>query len=47
MNASDNAQASRLAAEALPLTDAPGMDDVRIRALDVLGSSRTFTGNVA
>jgi DNA-binding SARP family transcriptional activator len=47
MNASDNAQATRLAREALQLTERLGVDETRIRALDVLGSSRAFTGDVA
>jgi DNA-binding SARP family transcriptional activator len=47
MNASEFPQAIRLAHEALPLTESPGMDEVHIRALDVLGSSRAFSGDVA
>jgi DNA-binding SARP family transcriptional activator len=45
MNASEEPQAIRLAREALPLTEAPEMDDLRIRALDVLGSARAYSGD--
>jgi DNA-binding SARP family transcriptional activator len=45
MNASEELSAIRLAREALPLTDGPGMDDLRIRALDVLGSARAYSGD--
>jgi DNA-binding SARP family transcriptional activator/class 3 adenylate cyclase len=47
MNASEYPQAIRLARAALPLTEAPGMDEVHVRALDVLGASRAYSGDVA
>ena len=45
MLASEHAQAIDLAREALPLTEALGIDTLRIRALDVLGGSRFFLGD--
>jgi class 3 adenylate cyclase/tetratricopeptide (TPR) repeat protein len=46
MNASEHSQAIRLAREALPLVEALGIDDLHVRALDVLGSSRVQNGDV-
>src|SRR5262249_19525440 len=46
MLASEHPQAIRLAREALPLTEALGLDDLRARAFDVLGASRVFCGDV-
>ena len=46
MNASEHSRASRLAREALPLTQELGIYDLQIRALDVLGSSRSTSGDV-
>jgi DNA-binding SARP family transcriptional activator/class 3 adenylate cyclase len=47
MNASEYPQAIRLAREALPLTEAPGMDEMHARTLDVLGASRAYSGDAA
>jgi DNA-binding SARP family transcriptional activator/tetratricopeptide (TPR) repeat protein len=46
MSATEHPQAIRLVREALPLTEALGMDDLHVRALDVLGSSRASLGDV-
>jgi tetratricopeptide (TPR) repeat protein len=46
MNATEHPQAIRLVTEALALTEALGMDDLQIRALDVLGSSRVSVGDL-
>ena len=45
-NATEHPQAIRLVGEALPLTEALGMDDLHIQALDVLGSSRVSVGDL-
>jgi class 3 adenylate cyclase/tetratricopeptide (TPR) repeat protein len=45
MNASEHDSAIRLAREALPLTEALGTDDLRVRALDVMGYSRVLSGD--
>jgi class 3 adenylate cyclase/tetratricopeptide (TPR) repeat protein len=45
MVASEHTQAIRLASEAIPITEALGMDDLRARALDVCGAARTFSGD--
>jgi tetratricopeptide (TPR) repeat protein len=45
MNASEHHSAIRLAREALPLTEELGNDDLRIRALDVMGYSRVLSGD--
>ena len=45
MNASEHHSAIRLAREALPLTEALGTDDLRVRALDVMGYSRVLSGD--
>jgi DNA-binding SARP family transcriptional activator/tetratricopeptide (TPR) repeat protein len=47
MNASEFPDAIRLTREALPLTEASQMTDWHIRALDVLGSSRSYSGDLA
>jgi DNA-binding SARP family transcriptional activator len=44
--ASEHRQAIRLAREALPLTERLGLRELRVRALDVLGSARTMSGDV-
>jgi DNA-binding SARP family transcriptional activator/class 3 adenylate cyclase len=44
MLGSEHEQAISLAREALPLTEALGMPELQIRALDVLGGSRTYLG---
>jgi DNA-binding SARP family transcriptional activator/class 3 adenylate cyclase len=46
MSATEHPQAIRLVREALPLTEALGMDDLHVRALDVLGSSRASFGDL-
>jgi DNA-binding SARP family transcriptional activator/tetratricopeptide (TPR) repeat protein len=46
MLASEHREAINLAREALPLTEALGIDRLRVRALDVLGASRTLLGEV-
>ena len=46
MTANEYPRAIRLVREALPLTDAPGMEDLRVRALDVL-ASRAMIGDLA
>ena len=46
LSASEHLQAIRLAREALLLTEALGMDDLQVRALDVLGTSRAVSGDV-
>jgi DNA-binding SARP family transcriptional activator/tetratricopeptide (TPR) repeat protein len=46
MNASEHREAIRLVREALPLTEALSMDDLHVRALDVLGSSRASLGDL-
>jgi DNA-binding SARP family transcriptional activator len=46
MLASEHSEAIRLAREALPLTEALGLDDLQARALDVLGGSRAMSGDV-
>jgi class 3 adenylate cyclase len=46
LSASEHLQAIRLAREALLLTEALGMDDLQVRALDVLGASRAVSGDV-
>ena len=46
LSASEHVQAIRLAREALLLAEALGMDDLQVRALDVLGTSRSVTGDV-
>jgi DNA-binding SARP family transcriptional activator len=46
MLASEHRQAIRLAKEALPITEAVGLRALRARALDVLGASRIFVGEV-
>jgi tetratricopeptide (TPR) repeat protein len=46
MLASEHAQAIDIAREALPLTEALGIDNLRARALDVLGASRAYLGDV-
>jgi tetratricopeptide (TPR) repeat protein len=46
MNANENSHAIRLAREALPLTAALGINDLHVRALDVLGMSRTQSGDL-
>ncbi len=45
-SATEHPQAIRLVREALPLTEALGLDDLRVRALDVLGCSRVSLGDV-
>nr|MBA2476874.1 AAA family ATPase [Actinomycetota bacterium] len=45
MNASEHHSAIRLAREALPLTEALGTDDLRVRALEVMGYSRVLSGD--
>ena len=47
MNASEHRPAIRLAQEALPLTEALETDDLRVRALDVVGYSRVLSGDAA
>jgi hypothetical protein len=46
MNASEEVQASNLLREALPLTEALAMDELRVRALDVLAWARMYSGDV-
>jgi predicted ATPase/class 3 adenylate cyclase len=46
MLASEHPRAIRMAREALPLTEALGLHVLRARALDVLGTSRTISGDV-
>jgi DNA-binding SARP family transcriptional activator len=46
MSSTEHPQAIRLVREALPLTEALGMDDLHVRALDVLGSSRVSLGDL-
>jgi tetratricopeptide (TPR) repeat protein len=46
MNASEHEQARHLLREALPLTEKLGIDDLHVRALDVLGSTRGMSGDV-
>lgn len=46
MTASEYPVAIRLVREALPLTEARGMEELRVRALDVLGGSRSGIGDV-
>jgi tetratricopeptide (TPR) repeat protein len=45
-SAAENLDAIRVLEEALPLTEALGMDELRVRALDVLGGARLFTGDL-
>jgi len=45
MHASEHARAIHFAREALPLTETLGMDELRVRALDVLASSRVCSGD--
>jgi DNA-binding SARP family transcriptional activator/class 3 adenylate cyclase len=47
MSATEHPQAIRLMREALPLTESLGLDELRVRALDVLGSSRASLGDLA
>lgn len=47
MVAAEFLPAIRLAREALPLTEALGMDELRVRTLDVLGCARAMIGDVA
>jgi DNA-binding SARP family transcriptional activator len=46
MIASEHPQAIRLAQEALPLTEALGIPELRVRALDVRGLARALSGDV-
>jgi tetratricopeptide (TPR) repeat protein len=46
LSASEHLPAIRLAREALLLTEALGMDDLQVRALDVLGTSRAVSGDI-
>jgi class 3 adenylate cyclase/DNA-binding SARP family transcriptional activator len=46
MLASEHIQAIALAREALPLTESLGIPELRIRALDVIGASRCYLGDV-
>jgi DNA-binding SARP family transcriptional activator len=45
MHASEHAKAIRVVRGALPLTAAFGMDELRVRALDVVGGCRVFSGD--
>jgi tetratricopeptide (TPR) repeat protein len=46
MNASEHAQALGLARQALPIIESLGIEELRARAFDVVGSSRLLTGDI-
>jgi DNA-binding SARP family transcriptional activator len=46
LNAIEDSQAVRLAREALPLIERLGLDELRVRALDVLGTARVSSGDI-
>jgi class 3 adenylate cyclase len=47
MIASEHADAIKAALQALPLTEQLGMDELRVRTLDVLGAARAYSGDAA
>jgi DNA-binding SARP family transcriptional activator/class 3 adenylate cyclase len=46
LNASEYPQAIQLVREALPLTEALAIEDLRVRGVDVLGASRVLAGDI-